>query len=42
MGEDIKKYNKMEKTLQLINLNFISLSDEEVKMNNKILEQVSV
>lgn len=41
MSEELKKYNRMENVLQEINLKYISLSDEEVKVNNEILGQVS-
>ena len=37
-----KKYNYMENVLTEINRNFISLDDNEVKRNNKILESVSI
>lgn len=40
MTENVKKYNKMEKVLQEISKNHISLPQKEIERNNKILEQV--
>lgn len=41
VSDERKKYNKMENILQSINQKHISLSEDEIKTNNQILEQVS-
>lgn len=38
--DDKKRYNYMENVLQTINKNYISLPDDEVKRNNRVLEEV--
>ncbi|KAJ8924711.1 hypothetical protein NQ315_000863 [Exocentrus adspersus] len=40
MAEDKKRYNAMESVLQEINKKFVSLTDEDIKRNNTILQSI--